>query len=108
MAAGASFESLVEMALMMDVGKAEDSKEVATTAKAKEGKKEWWRNKKNKKKDNGPQKQIKKDAPKCHGCGSTGHLIKDCKRKGKIRCFLCDQPGHISRVCPQRARQGSA
>ena len=36
-AAGASFESLVEMALMMDIGKTESSKEVATTAKPKEG-----------------------------------------------------------------------
>ena len=55
-AAGASFESLVEMALMMDGSKDEGSKEVEL--KAKDSKKDCWKNKK--KKGNGPQKQIKK------------------------------------------------
>jgi len=39
---------------------------------------------------------VKKEQPKCYGCGRTGHLKRNCR----ILCYGCQERGHIQRNCP--------
>ena len=79
---GATYESLVEMALMSDVAKKEEVKEVPKLEKFK---KQSWKNKKDKdkKKGGGSQKGLIKKAEKCHNCGMVGHYSKDYMKDTK-------------------------
>ena len=37
----------------------------------------------------------------CHGCGSLGHMRKDCPNYICYRC-RCRQPGHLTSQCPRQ------
>ena len=36
---------------------------------------------------------------KCHACGKTGHLKKDCKGESIQKCHNCGKPGHYKAQC---------
>ena len=37
--------------------------------------------------------------PKCHFCGISGHMRRQCKFGDYIRCFKCNAKGHKARFC---------
>lgn len=39
----------------------------------------------------------------CHGCGFSGHIIRDCRLK-EVQCHLCAQKGHVRSKCPNQAQ----
>ena len=94
---GATYEKLVDMALLHeeDKGPKETKKEEPQNKKA--GPK-----KETQKKD---EKSEDKKGKKCFTCGSSTHLNKDC-RKRKGACFNCGEMGHFTRDCPKRRGQG--
>jgi hypothetical protein len=42
------------------------------------------------------------DQRKCHNCGETGHLRRDCpsEMRESRKCHHCGQSGHLRRDCP--------
>ena len=90
---GATFESLVDMALLYE----EDKK----------GKKEVKPNdSKNKKVDSekGGKNNNSRDKRKCNYCGTEGHIANDCRKRKRKQgeCFHCGKTGHISKDCPEK------
>ena len=51
------------------------------------------------------EKSEDKKEKKCFTCGSLTHLNKDC-RKRKGTCFNCGEMGHFTRDCPKKRGQG--
>ena len=99
---GATFESLVDMALLHEEDK-NSKKEVKpneTQNKKADFKKGNNKNNKSNNKSRGTRK--------CNFCGITGHLAKDCrKKKRKLgECFRCGDTGHISKDFPTKQGQG--
>jgi len=60
-------------------------------------------------------KDVTSPSKRCHRCGSTTHLIKDCKTKapetktspkrplgGPKTCFVCGKLGHLAKNCFRR------
>ena len=89
----ATFENLVEMALMHD-GIEEDSKQAVVKSEGKSGpnakRKRNWRN----------QKNGKTNGVQCRRCGYRGHLDKDCQLdESSKKCYNCDQVGHMKISC---------
>ena len=37
--------------------------------------------------------------PKCHFCGVSGHMRRQCKFGDFIRCHKCNHKGHKARFC---------
>ena len=99
---GATFESLVNMALLQEEdkgGKKEDKANESQGEKVDSGK----GGKNNNSKDN-----KSRERRKCNFCGITGHIAKDCrKKKRKLgECFHCGESGHYSKDCPKKRGQG--
>ena len=94
---GATFEKLVDMALMHeeDKGQKKEVKAEEATQNEKVCPKKGQQQKKGKKNDK------VKDKRKCHSCGREGHLAKDC-RKRKNACFACGEVGHLITDCPKK------
>ena len=98
---GATFEVLVEMALMHDSTHA-SSKLVVPKAKVEE---------KPNGKRKGPWKENRGNGKRpdivCRRCGYRGHFERDCKTDlAKRKCFNCDQVGHIKNACPMPLKTG--
>ena len=54
------------------------------------------------------EKSKDKKEKKCFTCGSSTHLIKDCKKRKRKNgeCFFCGETGHFSKDCPKKQGQG--
>ena len=100
---GATYERLVQMALLNE----EEKGKKETKAENSQGKKEVKPNDSHNKKVDS-EKEVKndnsRDKRKCNFCGTEGHIAKDCrKRKRKLgECFHCGETGHISKDCPKK------
>ena len=91
---GATFESLVDMALLNEENKsAKQEVKVNESQNKKTGPKKEMQKKEEKSED--------KKEKKCFTCGSSTHLNKDC-RKRKGTCFNCGEMGHFTRDCPKK------
>ena len=90
---GATFERLVEMALMH---------EDKAVEKKGDQKKPQQQNKKGGKNNNGKGKK------KCFNCGTPGHLSKDCRKKKKTGCFHCGKAGHLVKDCPKKGQRAGS
>ena len=106
---GATFESLVDMALLQGDVKKEikmndtQAKKTDSQWKGNQGNPSGQSSQGNKNKNKG-----KNNKRKCHYCGSVGHLIKDCKKRKRKNgeCFFCGETGHFSKDCPKKQGQG--
>ena len=90
---GATFESLVDMALLHEEDK--NSKKEVKPNETQNKKADFKNgNNKNNKGNNKPR-----ETRKCNFRGITGHLAKDCrKKKRKLgECFHCGDTGHINK-----------
>ena len=99
---GATYERLVQMALLNE----EDKGKKETKAESSQGKKEGLQPKKTDFKKGGKGNKEKR---KCNFCGKVGHLVKDCrKKKAKENggCFSCGETGHRAKDCPKKRGQG--
>ena len=100
---GATYERLVDMALLLeeDKGKKEakvevpQDKKVVGSQNKKVGSKKGGKNSK-------PHDKRKQDF-----CGIPGHLVKDCRKKKRKMggYFHCGETGHIVRACPRKQGQ---
>ena len=94
---GATFESLVDMALLHEEDK--NSK--------KEAKPNETQNKKADFKKGNNKNDKSREKRKCNFCGIDGHIVQDCRKK-KMKmgaCFQCGDTGHISKNCPKKQGQ---
>ena len=95
---GATYERLVQMALLNE----EDKGKKETEAESSQGKKEGLQPKKTEFKKG---EKDNKEKRKCNFCGKVGHLVKDCrKKKAKMNggCFSCGETGHMAKDCPKK------
>ena len=97
---GATFENLVEMAMMHDSTHA-SAKQVVSSIEAKgepnaKRKGKWER-----------KKKAKKSAIVCRKCNLRGHAENDCRLDlSKKKCFNCNQVGHLKYACPLPPKAG--
>ena len=92
---GATFENLVDMALIHEEEKganAQDNKGDPEKAQQQQ--------KKGSKDNKGSEKR------KCHNCGIPSHLKKDCRKKKRTGCFQCGEAGYMIKDFPRRQEQG--
>ena len=91
---GATFEKLVDMALMHEEEKG------ANVNKAPERKRDQKKSQQQPKK--GGKDNNSKGKKRCFNCGTPGHLSKDCRKKKKTGCINCGEAGHLIKDCPRR------
>ena len=106
---GATFEGLVDMALLQGDDKNGKKEVKPNETQAKKTDSEWGGNQSNQNnKNNKGNKAKAKDPRKCNFCGIVGHIAKDCrKKKRKLgECFHCGEPEHLSKDCPKKQGQG--
>jgi len=115
---GATFESLVDMALLQGDDKNGKKEVKLNETQTKKVDSKWGGNQNNqnnhKNKNNKNNKGNKannnkaRETRKCNFCGITGHIIKDCrKKKRKLgECFHCGESGHFTKDCPKKQGQG--
>ena len=98
---GATFESLVNMALLHEEDENGKKKVKANESQDKKVDSEKGGKNSNNKNDKSREKR------KCNFCGIDGHIVQDCrKKKMKIgACFQCGETGHISKNCPKKQGQ---
>ena len=93
---GATFEKLVDMALMHEEEKGPNANKAPE--KNEDQKKPQQQNK-------GGKGNGGKGKKKCFNCGTLGHLSKDCRKKRKAGCFHCDGAGHLVKDCPKKGQR---
>ena len=99
---GATFESLVNMALLQEEDN-NDKKEVK--ANESQGKRV---NSGKRGKNINNRKDKSRENRKCNFCGKVGHVSRECRKKKRKRgeCFHCGEFGHLSKDCPRKQGQG--
>ena len=112
---GATFESLVDMALLQGDDKNGKKEVKLNETQTKKADTKWGgnqnnQNNKNNKNNKGNKANNNKarETRKCNFCGITGHIAKDCrKKKRKLgECFHCGESGHFNKDCPKKQGQG--
>ena len=96
---GATFEKLVDMALMHEEEAKSEKKEEKLEGPQN---KKAWPKKETQKKDEKSEDKMEK---KFFTCGSLTHLNKNF-RKQKGTCFNCGEMGHVTRDRPKKRGQG--
>ena len=99
---GATYEKLVDMALLN-----EEDKNGKKEVKANESQNKKVDSEKGGKNNNNNNDNKTREKRKCHFCGIEGHIVQDCRKK-KMKmgaCFQCGETGHISKNCPKKQGQ---
>ena len=97
---GATYESLVDMALLHEEDKGKKEAKVEVPQEKKEGLQA-------KKTDfkKGGKNNKSHEKRRCNFCGIVGHIVKDCrKKKAKMNggCFHCGETGNLAKDCPKK------
>ena len=99
---GATFERLVDMALMHEEEKGANANKAPEKKGDQKKPQQQQQNKKGGKGNNGKGKK------RCFNCGTPGHLSKDCRKKKKTGCFHCGEAGHLIKDCPRKGQRAGS
>merc|ERR1711890_206881 len=100
---GATFENLVNMALLQEEDNNDKEEVKANESQGKRVNSGKWG------KNNNNRKDKPRGNMKCNFCGKVGHIARECRKKEKRKrgeCFDCGEFGHLSKDCPRKQGQG--